>query len=286
MSRLGRRLDRLREQAGGRGGAEGAEPSGSSVRDRLSRRQTRSRRAGGAAQRPDDAAIAERLGGEVAAAGLVEVVEETPLAASYGAQALEPLAAPLRLVPREELLDPQRALLLDTETTGLAGGTGTVAFLVGVGAVTGGCLRVRQWLLTGFAGEPALLERLAGVVGEAEAIVTYNGKAFDVPLLATRGRLAGVDAGLEACRHLDLLHAVRRGFRRQWPDCRLATAERRLLGRERLEDLPGSEAPAAWLDFLQRGDARALPGVLRHNGDDIRALGALWAALDATFRQG
>jgi len=283
---LSKRIDRLRAQAGGRPAAVSPEqPATPGVRERLARVQTRQRRSASRAggQRPGDQAVAEQLGGAVCAPGLVEVERVVGLETAYGQQPLAPLAGRLDGVPEGGGLDPQRALLLDTETTGLAGGAGTVVFLIGVGSLGGGGLTVRHWLLTGFSGEPALLARLGQVLDETQALVTYNGKSFDAPLLKSRARLHGVDLGLDNREHLDLLHPTRRIFRSRWPNCRLATAERRLLGHERLDDLPGAEAPAAWLDFLQRGDPRQLPAVVRHNSDDILALAALWAALDRVY---
>ncbi len=286
---LAKRLDRLREQAGVRGAKAAAEGGGAeraSLRGRLARMQTRQRRFRGCPDAPpSDEDVAEVLGGEAVTSGLIEASETIPLTHSYGQQPLSVLAgSELWAGAGEEGVSPQRAIFLDTETTGLSGGTGTVAFLVGLGRVDAGALRLRQWLLTGFAGEVALLERVAALVAEAGVVVTYNGKAFDIPLLHTRARLAGVALELGERPQLDLLHTVRRRFGKEWPSCRLATTERELLGRERLDDLSGAEVPAAWLDFLQRGDPRRLPGVLAHNADDLRALAAIWAALDTARR--
>nr|WP_242464180.1 ribonuclease H-like domain-containing protein [Halorhodospira halophila] len=285
---MSKRIDRLRAQAGGRAVAAVSESATPGVRERLARIETRQRRAAWRprSQRPDDQAVAEQVGGSVLAPGLIEVERVVGLDTAYGRQSLAPLRGALQGMPEGAELDPQRALWLDTETTGLAGGTGTVVFLLGVGCLAGSDLRVRHWLLTGFSGEPAMLERLSELLGGTDGLVTYNGKSFDIPLLQSRARLHGVDLGLQGRMHLDLLHPTRRVFRRHWPNCRLTTAERRLLGRERLDDLPGAEAPAAWLDFLQRGDPRQLPAVVRHNSDDILALAALWVALDRVYREG
>jgi len=285
---LSKRIDRLRAQAGGRAPGAAPEPARHpGLRERLARAQTRQRRTGlqAGGRRPDDAALAEQVDGVVLAPGLVEVERVLGLETVYGRQSLAPLGGCLANVPEAAALEPSRALLLDTETTGLAGGTGTVVFLIGVGGLEPAGLRVRHWLLTGFGGEPALLARLAELLAASQGVVSYNGKSFDIPLLKSRARMHGVDLRLDGLLHLDLLHPTRRVFRRHWPDCRLATVERRLLGRERLDDLPGAEAPAAWLDFLQRGDPRQLPAVLRHNGDDILALAALWAALDRVYEE-
>src|SRR5690606_31598786 len=131
-----------------------------------------------------------------------------------------------------------RMVFLDTETTGLAGGTGTVAFLIGLGRVEAGHLVVRQFWLTSFAGERDLLAAAGDWVDGVDGMVTYNGRSFDLPLVATRCRLAGASDRFSGLRHLDLLGPTRRAFARRWEDCRLTTAERRLLRFERVDDLP------------------------------------------------
>lgn len=286
---LSRKLHVLRREAGGGGAA--AEPSEAarsvedgappSLRDRLARAQTRNGRPPGRRRqaRVGTTTLAECLGGRVVAEGLVEVRTSVPLDAPCGRQPLAGLTERLPGLPDGAHLHPRQAVFLDTETTGLAGGTGTVVFMAGAGRVEEEALVVRQWVLAGFAGEAALMEQLAAFLGRAASVVTYNGKSFDVPLLKARARLAGVALELERLAHLDLLHPTRRAFRHQWPDCRLQTAEQRLLGRERPDDLPGAEAPGAWLALIRRGETERVHGVLEHNANDIVALAALWAAL-------
>jgi hypothetical protein len=116
-------------------------------------------------------------------------------------------------------------------------------------------------------------------------LVTYNGKCFDAPLLATRLRLHGEDAGYVGRPHLDLLFPTRRAFARRWEDCRLVTAERRLVGFLRPDDIPGAEVPAAWFDWLHRGEWARLAEVVRHNLWDLLSLAALLPALRDAYRQ-
>jgi hypothetical protein len=175
-------------------------------------------------------------------------------------------------------------LCLDTETSGLAGGTGTWAFLTGLLRPDGDGWRLCQFLLTRLDAEAAYLERLAAELDPSARLLTYNGKSFDAPLLATRFRLAGRRDPLAAVPHLDLLAPTRRAFARAWPDCRLATAESRLLGVVRDGDLPGSAAPAAWLGWLRHGQTGPLAAVLRHNRMDLLSLAGLLPALDAVYR--
>jgi hypothetical protein len=224
--------------------------------------------------------LAAALGGALTAEGLVEVEHRLPLPARHGRWTLEPGVAG-HLAPLG--FEAGEALFLDTETTGLAGGTGTTAFLVGAARVAGEALLVRHYLLTRFAGEPAMLAALAAFAAGARTLVTFNGRSFDLPLLAARYRLAGLPDPFAGRPHADLLHPVRRAFARRWADCRLATAERELLGFLREGDLPGAEVPAVWLHWLRVGDAGRLPAVLAHNRWDLVSLAALLPALDAAF---
>ena len=164
---------------------------------------------------------------------------------------------------------------LDTETTGLAGGTGTLAFVVALADWRGERLRVRQLLLTRPAGEAAMLDCFAAWWQPGDELVSYNGRSFDAPLLATRCRLHRRANPLLERVHHDLLHRVRRRYRGRWENCRLITAERELLGVQRIDDLPGSAAPAAWRDWLANGRAGELLRVLDHNRQDLVSLALL-----------
>lgn len=175
----------------------------------------------------------------------------------------------------DAVIDPARLFLFDTETTGLAGGTGTRAFMIGVGDWHDGGFRERQLLITTLAGEAAMLECFASWLRPDAVLVSYNGKSYDSPLLKTRFRLQQRACPLEGLAHIDLLHPVRRRWRGAWENCRLATAERQLLQVVREDDLPGSEAPAAWLGFLRGGSAGPLHRVARHNSQDLRSLGGI-----------
>lgn len=173
---------------------------------------------------------------------------------------------------RMEPVHHDRLLHFDTETTGLAGGTGTRAFMIGAADWRGDRLRIRQLTLTTMAAETAMLRTFAEWLNDDTVLVSYNGKSYDAPLLATRYRLARLPNPLAGRGHLDLLHPVRRHWKHQWPNCRLATAERQLLGVVREDDLPGAEAPAAWLSYLRGGSARNLRRVAAHNAQDLKSL--------------
>ena len=173
---------------------------------------------------------------------------------------------------RMEPVHHRRLLHFDTETTGLAGGTGTRAFMIGAADWFDGRFRIRQLTITSMAAETAMLRAFASWLGEDTVLVSYNGKCYDAPLLATRYRLARMTNPLLGLGHLDLLHPVRRRWKGSWENCRLATVERQLLGVVREDDLPGSEAPAAWLTYLRGGSAANLRRVAQHNLQDLKSL--------------
>lgn len=178
---------------------------------------------------------------------------------------------------------PDRPLVcLDTETTGLATATGTVAFLIGLGWWQGDRFHQVQLVLPDHADERALLDELAGRIPADAWLVTYNGRGFDWPLLVTRYRMAGRGAPVHD-GHLDLLPIVRRLFRHRMDDARLQTAERTLLGLARHDDVDGWEIPGRYLGFLRGGPAHPLRAVVRHNDEDVRSLARLIGLLDEGY---
>ncbi|HEX9934891.1 MAG TPA: ribonuclease H-like domain-containing protein [bacterium] len=172
-------------------------------------------------------------------------------------------------------LDAGKTVFLDTETTGLAGGTGTVPFLVGLGYFTESGFRIEQFFMRDFDEEPAMLFSLREALGRFRFIVSYNGKAFDLNLLAARFTLARMHNPLERLPHLDLLHTARRLWRRRLGDCSLASIERGILGFVRQDDVPGFVIPHLYFEYLRTGNAGSLDAVFRHNQWDILALAAL-----------
>jgi len=180
----------------------------------------------------------------------------------------------------DESVDPRKLLFFDTETTGLAGGTGTRAFMIGAADWHEDRLRVRQLLMTTMAAESTMLDAFAAWLGERETVLSsYNGRCYDSPLLKTRYRLARKVDPITPLDHVDLLFPTRRRYRGTWENCRLATIERELLRIVREDDLPGSEAPAAWLDYLRGGSARNLRRVAAHNHQDVVTLALLMLRL-------
>jgi uncharacterized protein len=228
--------------------------------------------------------IATALRGAQLAEGVIVIEKLTPLSAQHGRVRLDAIMdAPIGAVSRHQTQSPEGFLFFDTETTGLSGGAGTLAFLLGLARIEGDCVRVRQYLLTAFGGERAMLEDAAAWIRAAHCLVSFNGKSFDVPLLAARYRLAHAGDPFTATPHLDLLHPTRAAFARSWGDCKLQTAEKALFKLFRDDDVPGHLIPQAWTQFLRDGDGAGLAGVLEHNFRDVISLVALLAVVARAF---
>ena len=178
-------------------------------------------------------------------------------------------------------------LFLDLETTGLAGGAGTYAFLVGCGwfeppsplasRCEVACFRTRQFFLADFGAERALLEAVGELASNIGSVVTYNGKTFDLPLLETRFSLQRMPTPFAAVAHVDLLHPARRMWREEEVECRLTYLEQALCGHEREGDVPGFEIPSRYFHYVRHQDARPLEAVFDHNRLDIVSLAMLTA---------
>jgi len=176
--------------------------------------------------------------------------------------------------------DPRRALFLDIETTGLAGGAGTKAFLVGLGWIEEREFVLWQGFLRGPEEEAALLHDVAERIERAQALVTFFGKSFDRHRLEDKMRVHGVRPPFKERAHLDLYHPLRALYRPALADARLSTLERVLCGLQREDDLSGAYAPEAWYDFLA-GRPHRLERVFAHNRDDVLSLATLCAHLGA-----
>jgi uncharacterized protein YprB with RNaseH-like and TPR domain len=168
-------------------------------------------------------------------------------------------------------------LFVDLETTGLAGGAGSYAFLVGCGWFERGRFHIRQFLLSSFASERALLEAVSALAGTVDTVVTYNGKSFDLPLIETRYALNRVPTPFDGMPHVDMLHHARRLWHGHDEGHRLSSLESRLLGHEREGDVPGFEIPSRYFHYVRTGDARPLDAVLEHNRRDLLSLALLTA---------
>lgn len=199
-----------------------------------------------------------------------------------GCQADAATLAKLALDRSLETVDPRRLLFIDTETTGLSAGTGVLPFLIGVAWFENGTLWLEQLLLTRLSDEPAMLRWLGGRVANASALVSYNGKAFDWPLIRTRFIMSRVEMP-SVPPHLDLLHCARRAFKHRLDTCRLVEVESELLGFRRIDDVDGADIPSLYWHYLRSGDGTILEPILEHNAHDVVALAALTGFLSRGF---
>ncbi len=178
---------------------------------------------------------------------------------------------------------PQEWAFLDTETTGLSGGTGTCAFLVGVGRITAEGFRVRQFFMREHGEEASLLDALARYLQPFRVLITYNGRAFDQPLLETRYRLNRARPPFSRMEHLDLLFGARRLWKLRFDRCRLVDLENQVLGVEREGDVPGALIPYIYFEYLRTRQAARLLPVFHHNQIDILTLACLTAIVPRAF---
>lgn len=168
--------------------------------------------------------------------------------------------------------DPRRILYLDTETTGLKGGAGTVAFLVGLGWLTDTGFELHQYMMRDYPEERFLLEAVEAICQRFDVICTFNGKTFDVPLLRDRFLLNRMRTDCLDKPHIDLLHIARRVWKLRLGRCNLGHLEEAILGMPRVDDLPGAEVPERYFRYLKCGDFSLLEDVLEHNAQDIASL--------------
>jgi len=179
---------------------------------------------------------------------------------------------------------PMKWAFLDTETTGLAGGTGTYAFLIGVGSIEAAGFRLRQFFMRDYGEEASLLWRLSEHLAQFDVLITYNGKAYDQPLLETRFRMARARHPFDRMEHLDLLFGARRLWKLRLESCRLVDLENQILGVERQGDLPGEMIPYYYFDYLRTRQAFHLVPIFHHNAIDILSLACLTAIVPFAFR--
>jgi hypothetical protein len=184
------------------------------------------------------------------------------------------------------LSDPTQWLFLDTETTGLSGGTGTYAFLIGLAWWDSGGLQVEQLFMRDFHEEHSILHELSARLAERPVLVTFNGKSFDWPLLETRFTMTRAIATPKLAAHLDLLHPSRALWKLRLGSVRLVELERHVLDAPRLgwhrdEDVLSCLVPQHYFDYLRGGPAEPLAAVIRHNQMDLRGLAAILSRIDA-----
>ena len=186
---------------------------------------------------------------------------------------------------RAALEDPAKWLFLDTETTGLAGGTGTYPFLVGIAWWDAGGLQVEQFFMRDFSEEHSLLHELAARLADRPVLVTFNGKSFDWPLLENRFAMTRSISTPRLAAHLDLLHPARALWKLRLGSVRLVELERRVLdaphlGWHREDDIASALIPQYYFDYLRGGPCDPIVGIVRHNQMDLRGLAALFGKIN------
>jgi uncharacterized protein YprB with RNaseH-like and TPR domain len=248
--------------------------------------------------------------GQAAAQGAVRPAEDEGIAALppflegwersgdflYSRELFRPMSFPPRIDPlpflgrgapaAKELagtggLESSALRFFDLETTGLSGGAGTLAFLAAIGRPVEGGMALTQFFLADYPGEADFVTAVLEALGGDSVLVTYNGKAFDLPLLRTRCVMNGLSCG--AWGNLDLLHVSRRLWRRVHGGASLGLLEREVLGKDRGPDVPGSRIPALWFAFLKGVQDEEMGLVLSHNAEDVLSLAALMVRLTEAF---
>ncbi|MBQ8556845.1 MAG: ribonuclease H-like domain-containing protein [Clostridia bacterium] len=174
--------------------------------------------------------------------------------------------------PMPEGLDPRRILYLDTETTGLSGGAGTVAFEVGLGWLDDGGFHIHQMIMRDYPEERFLLEKIVEVAEGFDVICTFNGKTFDLPLLRNRFIMNRIRTSCLDKPHIDLLHIARRVWKLRLQRCNLSNLEEALLGIPRIDDLPGYLVPERFFSYLKTEDFTLFDDVLAHNAQDVASM--------------
>ena len=182
-------------------------------------------------------------------------------------------------------LDPTRILYLDTETTGLAGGAGTVAFEVGLGQLRRDGFVITQLVMRDYPEEVFLLEKVAQALAFCDAVCTFNGRTFDIPLLRDRMVMKRIDPSCLDKPHIDLLHIARRVYKLRLRQCNLSRLEELLLGIRREDDLPGAQVPERYFQYLKTGNFDLLSDVLRHNEQDIASLCVLLNHMASVYQE-
>ena len=179
----------------------------------------------------------------------------------------------------------QKLLFLDTETTGLNGGAGTVAFEIGLGWVEPRGMVIRQYVMRDYHEEAAMLEEIASIFRRFDTVVSFNGKSFDLPLLESRMTMNRIRLPVTSWPHFDLLHAARRVYKLRIGRCNLSKLEAAIFGFEREDDLPGALVPQRYFDYLKTREFALLEDVLQHNKQDVQSLAELTGHLCEVFRQ-
>ncbi len=216
-------------------------------------------------------------------AGIIELPQEWEKAGAYSFRKIVKKSLPhelcesLRSAFEYDDIRDSDLVFFDLETTGLSGGAGTIAFLVGFATIENDCMVVEQRFLSDYPGEKEFLEGLASIFTPDKTYVSYNGKGFDEHLLRTRFTMNGMRISME--NQIDLLYLSRRFWKRVLSNCSLSEIERAILSKERTNDIPGYLIPDAYFDFQRTKNASDMLRVFAHNEIDIVTLVELFALI-------
>jgi len=271
VNKLAHRLTQLRKQVGRSAliSASGAVEEG--LRSRLND-SSLSIRHSSSKKKISDSVLAKKLGAEVLSEGLIYLRTVHSLSSIHDLYNAQNLPRNFRYWPESINKACESLLFIDTETTGLSGGVGTLVFLLGVAEIKNNIVINHQLLLNGMAGEVAMLKWFNQKLTQKQTLVSYNGKSFDIPLLVNRFRLQKIPSPLLTLKHIDLLHWIRRLHKNAWPDCRLPTAEKYCLNFIRKGDVSGAEAPHIWSQLIRNGNVEQLKPLVRHHFWDVLSL--------------
>ena len=227
-------------------------------------------------QKPVTAGAGQAPGDDWQRAGAYTFVRELTFPSPFDGLGFDnPLSYSPLFLRDEEIPGLEELLFFDLETTGLSGGPGTVVFLAGFGRITGDTLRITQFFLTDYPGEPEFYSLVSAYLPESPYWISYNGKSFDAPMMHTKGAMNGVSFRFD--RHGDLLHTSRRLWKRLLPSCSLSSVESLILGVERSLDIPGALAPEIYFEYLKIGPTPRLAAIGAHHYEDILSLAKLLA---------
>ncbi len=216
---------------------------------------------------------------------IISIRKQLPLSYTHGTHNITPSGTFKRIlswanIPEHENIKLENLIFLDTETTGLSGGTGTMVFMIGLAKFTGTDLLLEQFFLRNPSEEEAFLHAISQFCADMKAVISYNGKAFDIPILNTRHILQRIPSPFINIHHIDLLTISRQLWRLRLSQCRLANIEQEILQYYRQDgEVPGYLVPEFYKDYLQTGDARPLKGVFYHNQEDVLSLTALFSMI-------
>ncbi len=193
---------------------------------------------------------------------------------------IRPLLSHLNI---DETVEIEDLLFFDLETTSLSTGSGNYPFLSGIGYIDGEDFITEQLFMENYSDEPAILNYLLDFFCKAKAVVCFNGKTFDIPLIKTRYRINRIPGFPVKIPILDLIIPGRRIFKKVWENCALQTFEKYIIGFERIDDIPGWAIPQAFFEFQKEGVLEPIGKIIDHNKYDIISMYVLMFIFSKIF---